>query len=111
MCGASLAVRISQEPVLGEAFSYTTCLALSADGSYLHAGTARGEICRWRVAERTLLATLSGHSGAIRGVAVSGNGQPSPVLVRTERSVSGKEEEGRPLAILEDTREVFGAWH
>ena len=38
--GASLAGAHLSETVLGEAFSYPTSLALSADGAYLAAGTA-----------------------------------------------------------------------
>ena len=73
--GASLAGAHLSETVLGEAFSYPTSLALSADGAYLVAGTARGEVCRWRVADRTLLAALTGHTGVIWGMALSGDGR------------------------------------
>ena len=98
--GASLAGAHLSETVLGEAFSYPTSLALSADGAYLAAGTASGEVCWWRVADRTLLATLPGHAGAVWGVALSGDGR----LVASG-GVDGtvrlwEAESGRPLATL-----------
>ena len=73
--GASLAGAHLSETVLGEAFIYPTSLALSADGAYLVAGTASGEVCWWRVADRTLLATLPGHVGDVWGMALSGDGR------------------------------------
>lgn len=73
--GASLAGSHLSETVLGEAFNYVTALALSADGAYLVAGTVSGEVCWWRVADRTLLATLPGHAGAVWNVALSGDGR------------------------------------
>jgi WD domain, G-beta repeat len=63
------------ETVLGEAFTYATCLALSADGAHLIAGTAGGEVCRWRVADRTLVATVTGHDGRVYSVALSEDGR------------------------------------
>lgn len=63
------------ESVLAEAFNYPTSMALSADGAYLAAGTSDGEVCLWRVADRTLLATLRGHTSGVRGVALSRDGQ------------------------------------
>src|SRR5262249_42007035 len=56
---------------LAEAFRNPNAVTLSADGVYLVVGTAVGEICIWHVADRTLLATLHGHTGGIRGVALS----------------------------------------
>src|SRR5205085_1265841 len=38
--------------VLAEAFDYNACVALSADGAYLAAGTSKGEVRLWRVGER-----------------------------------------------------------
>jgi len=73
--GASLAESHLADTVLGEAFGYPTSLALSADGAYLVAGTETGEVCWWRVADRTLLATLPGHAGAVWGAALSGDGR------------------------------------
>jgi len=73
--GASLAHADLSETILGEAFSYPSSLALSADGAYLAAGTASGEVCWWRMADRTLLAILPGHTGPIFSVAMSGDGR------------------------------------
>jgi WD40 repeat protein/transcriptional regulator with XRE-family HTH domain len=72
---ASLARAHLSDTVLGEAFNYLTSLALSADGAHLVAGTVSGEVCRWRIADRTLLTTLPGHAGAVWGVALSGDGR------------------------------------
>jgi WD40 repeat protein/transcriptional regulator with XRE-family HTH domain len=73
--GANLAGSHLSETVLGEAFGYAMALALSADGAYVAAGTESGEVCWWRVADRTLLATLPGHAGGVRGLALSGDGR------------------------------------
>jgi WD40 repeat protein/transcriptional regulator with XRE-family HTH domain len=98
--GASLATARLSDTVLGEAFNYPTSLALSADGAYLAVGTASGEVCRWRVADRTLLATLPGHVGPAWGVALSGDGR-----LLASGGVDGtvrlwEAEAGRPLASL-----------
>ena len=72
---ASLAGAHLLETVLGDAFNYTTCLALSADGAYLVAGTASGEVCRWQVADRRLLTTVAGHAGGVYSVTLSEDGR------------------------------------
>jgi WD40 repeat protein/transcriptional regulator with XRE-family HTH domain len=73
---ASLSGAHLAETVLGEAFNYPTSMpTLSADGSYLAVGTANGEICRWRLADRTLLVSMPGHTGQIWGVTQSGDGR------------------------------------
>jgi WD40 repeat protein len=61
--------------VLAEAFSYPTSVALSADGAYLAAGTSTGEVCLWRVGDRTPLLSVQGHTGGVLGMALSGDGQ------------------------------------
>src|SRR5262249_24066410 len=68
---ASLADANLAQVVLAEAFRYPTAVTLSSDGVYLAAGTSASEVCLWRVADRRLLATLRGHTGQIRGVALS----------------------------------------
>ena len=60
---ASLSGAQLTEAVLGEAFAYPTAVALSADGAFLAAGTPTGEVRLWRVADRTLLLAVQGHSG------------------------------------------------
>ena len=71
---ASLARAHLSEAVIADAFSYPTCVALSADGAYLAAGTTTGEVCLWRVTDRTLVATLRGHQGLVSDVALSSDG-------------------------------------
>jgi len=106
--GASLAKAHLSDSVLGEAFSYPTSLALSADGAFLVAGMAGGDVCRWRVADRTLVATLPGHAGPIWDVALSGDGRlvASGGIDGTVRLWGG--EEGRPLATLQG--HTGGVW-
>jgi hypothetical protein len=72
---ASLAGAHLSEAVFDEAFNYLTSVALSADGTLLAAGTDTGEVCLWRVADRTLLVAVQGHSGLVLGVALSGDGR------------------------------------
>ena len=98
--GANLATAHLSDTVLGEAFSQPTSLTLSADGAYLAVGTASGEVLRWRVADRALLATLSGHIGPAWGVALSGDGR-----LLASGGVDGtvrlwEAETGRPVATL-----------
>jgi DNA-binding SARP family transcriptional activator len=68
---ASLADAHLAEAVLAEAFTYPLAVALSADGALLAAGTSTGEVHLWRVADRTPLLMAPGHTGAVRGVALS----------------------------------------
>jgi WD40 repeat protein/DNA-binding CsgD family transcriptional regulator/transcriptional regulator with XRE-family HTH domain len=63
------------ETVLAEAFDYPTTVALSADGAVLLAGTSTGQVSLWCLADRTLLATLEGHTGAVWAVAMSADGR------------------------------------
>jgi WD40 repeat protein/transcriptional regulator with XRE-family HTH domain len=99
LAGAHLA-----ESIIAEAFSYPTAVALSADGAYLAAGTATGDVCLWRVADRTLLATLEGRAGGAHCVALSADGH----LV-VSGSFDGtvrlwERERGRSLATLQGHR-------
>jgi len=72
---ASLAGAELHQAVLVEAFNYPASVALSADGAYLAAGTTTGELCLWRVADRTPLLSVHGHTGTVWGVALSADGQ------------------------------------
>jgi WD40 repeat protein/transcriptional regulator with XRE-family HTH domain len=72
---ASLAGSQLAESALAEAFRYPPSVSLSADGTLLAAGTSTGEVCIWRVADRTLLANLRDHTGGVWGVALSGDGR------------------------------------
>jgi WD40 repeat protein/transcriptional regulator with XRE-family HTH domain len=72
---ASLAGAHLTGTVLAQAFTYPTHVALSADGSHVVAATSAGEVYLWRLADRTLLAILSGHDGAVWGVALSPDGR------------------------------------
>ena len=68
---ASLAGAHLTEVVTTQAFDYPTHAALSADGRHLAAATSTGEVHLWRMEDRTLVATLRGHSGAVWGVGMS----------------------------------------
>ena len=108
--GASLAGAHLSETVLGEAFSYPMALALSADGAYLLAGTADGEVCLWRVADRTLLVTLHGHIGAVWGVALSGDGRLVGSGGVDGTVGSGWRTEGPALAVYRDMTAGCAVW-
>jgi WD40 repeat protein/DNA-binding XRE family transcriptional regulator len=72
---ASLAGADLAGTVLADAFSDPSSVAISADGAYLVAGSATGEVYLWRLADRALQATLRGHTGTVWGVALSGDGR------------------------------------
>src|SRR5262249_34891461 len=72
--GSLSGARLS-EAVVAEAFAYPTSVGLSADGACLVAGTPEGEVRVWRVADRTPLLAVQGHSGAVWGVALSWDGR------------------------------------
>jgi WD40 repeat protein len=72
---ASLAGAHLPEAVLAEAFDAPMSIALSADGAYLAAGTSTGEVCLWRVADRTPLLSVLGHASTVPGVALRRDGQ------------------------------------
>jgi WD40 repeat protein len=63
------------ESVLAEAFDFPNSVALSGDGALLAAGTSTGQVWLWRLADRTLLWMVQGHSGAVQHVALSGDGR------------------------------------
>jgi hypothetical protein len=62
------------QAVLTQAFSNPLCVSISSDGLLMAAGTSGGEVCLWRAADRTWdaqygrpIATLEGHTAAVRG--------------------------------------------
>jgi WD40 repeat protein/transcriptional regulator with XRE-family HTH domain len=73
--GSTLAGSHLAESVLAEAFYFPPAVALSADGALLAAGTSTGEVWLWRVADRTPLLQLQGHSGGVWGAALSADGR------------------------------------
>ncbi len=72
---ASLAGAHLSEAVLAEAFHFSMCVALSGDGGSVVAGTAAGEVWLWRVADRTALLAVQGHTGLVHSVALSADGR------------------------------------
>jgi hypothetical protein len=71
----SLAGAHLSQVVLTEAFTFPLSVALSGDGAFLAAGTSAGEVWLWRVADRTPLLGLQGHTGPVYGVALSADGR------------------------------------
>jgi WD40 repeat protein/transcriptional regulator with XRE-family HTH domain len=59
------------ETVLAEAFDFPSSVALSADGALLATGTSNGQVWVWRVADRTSLWMVQGHTGGAWGLALS----------------------------------------
>jgi WD40 repeat protein/transcriptional regulator with XRE-family HTH domain len=60
---------------LAEAFTNPICVALSANGGSLAAATSTGEVWLWRMADRTPLMTVRGHTGLAYCVALSADGR------------------------------------
>ncbi|MBV9168501.1 MAG: hypothetical protein JOZ81_00265, partial [Chloroflexi bacterium] len=71
---ASLAEAHLAETVLAEAFGLPGSVALSGDGALLAVGTSTGQVCLWRVADRTPLWAVQGPTGVVWGVALSSDG-------------------------------------
>jgi WD40 repeat protein/transcriptional regulator with XRE-family HTH domain len=71
----SLAYASLSQATLTETFNYPLSVSFSRDGALLAAGTAGGEVCLWRVADRTPLLVLQGHAGPVHRVALSEDGQ------------------------------------
>ncbi len=61
--------------VLAEVFNFPTSVAFDAGGAHLAVGTSTGEVYVWRVADRTLLLALQGHTNAAPAIALSADGQ------------------------------------
>ena len=72
---ASLANALLSETMLGEAFGAVSSIAVSADGRYVAAGTASGDLRVWRLVDRVPLLAVHGHNGGIWGVALSADGR------------------------------------
>jgi WD40 repeat protein/transcriptional regulator with XRE-family HTH domain len=72
---ASLAGAHLAEAVLAEAFGYAIAVALSTDGAFMAAGMPTGEVRLWRVADRTLLWAVQGHTGTVMYAALARNGR------------------------------------
>src|SRR5712692_3996743 len=106
---ASLVDAHLAETVLAEAFDFPGWVALSGDGAVLAAGTATGQVWLWRVADRTPLWAVQGHTGGVWGVALTAHGQllasgGGDGTVRLWEASSG-----RPLATLQGhTGAVWG---
>jgi WD40 repeat protein/transcriptional regulator with XRE-family HTH domain len=73
--GANLAGAELAQSIVAEAFAAPTCVALSADGAYLAVGTAVGQVCVWRVADRELVLSAHEHSGVVLSVALTRDGR------------------------------------
>jgi WD40 repeat protein/transcriptional regulator with XRE-family HTH domain len=71
---ASLAGAHLAETVLADAFAFPLSVALSGDGALLVVGTSTGQILLWRVADRTPLWAVQGHTGGTWSVALSTDG-------------------------------------
>jgi len=63
------------ESVLTEAFDFPNSVALSGDGALLAAGTSTGQVWLWRLADRTPLWMVQGHTGSVQRVALSADGR------------------------------------
>jgi WD40 repeat protein/transcriptional regulator with XRE-family HTH domain len=63
------------EAVLADVFSLPVSVAFSGDGALLAVGTSTGQVWLWRVADRTLVARLEGHTGVVLAVALAADGQ------------------------------------
>lgn len=103
---ASFAGAHLTEVLLAETFNYPVSVALSADDASLAAGTSLGEVCLWRVADRTPLLAVHGHAGTVLGVALSEDGRllasgSMDGTVRLWEATRVSRSQGRLLAILE----------
>ena len=63
--GASLAGAHLANTALAEAFDFPGSVALSGDGATLAAGTSTGQVCLWRIADRTPVWAAQGQEGPL----------------------------------------------
>jgi WD40 repeat protein/DNA-binding SARP family transcriptional activator len=71
----SLAGSTLVECALAEAFDSCTSATFSPDGRHLAAGTLNGEICVWRLADRTRMVSTEGHKGPVYAILWASNGR------------------------------------
>jgi WD40 repeat protein/transcriptional regulator with XRE-family HTH domain len=71
----SLAGAHLSEATLADAFNFPLCVALSADGGALAAGTSTGEVRLWRLSDRAALLSVAGHIGPVHAVALTSDGR------------------------------------
>jgi WD40 repeat protein len=71
---ASLVDAHLAEALLADAFDLPMSVALSRDGALLAAGTSTGHVWLWRVADRTPLWAVQGHTGGVFDVTLSVDG-------------------------------------
>ena len=64
-----------RESVLPDTFNSPLVVALSTDRTHLAAGTTTGELYLWRIEDRTLVLSVSGHAAAVWGLALSPDGR------------------------------------
>jgi WD40 repeat protein len=96
LAGADLA-----QSVLADSFGFPSEVALSGDGALLAAGTSTREVWLWRVADRTLLAALEGHTSGVWGVALSADGRLLASSSEDGTVRLWETSTGRQLAMLE----------
>jgi WD40 repeat protein/transcriptional regulator with XRE-family HTH domain len=72
---ASVANAQLDNAVLAEAFDFPVSVAISGDDAVLAVGTSSGQICVWRVSDRTPLWASRGPAGVVWSVACSADGQ------------------------------------
>jgi WD40 repeat protein/DNA-binding SARP family transcriptional activator len=92
------------ECALAEAFDACLSVTFSPDGRSLAAGTFSGEVCVWRLADRTPVVSMRGHAGVAWGIDWTGDGHllASGGLEGTVKIWEA--ETGRLLATLEGHR-------
>jgi WD40 repeat protein len=96
------------ESVLAEGFDFPNSVALSGDGVLLAAGTSTGQVWLWRVADRTPLWVMQGHTGAVQRVALSADGRLAATGSGDGTVRLWETDTGRPVATLQG--HTGGVW-